>query len=67
MGEVYGLADKSNNFTSFLTVARKFDFTVVDVFHTLYPAKQNWQMIITQTKILTFFQAQSKFRLFLEY
>ena len=55
MADVSGLADKSNNFGSFLTVARKFNFTVVYVFHTMYPSKQNWQMIISQTKIFNIF------------
>ena len=51
MDEVSGLAHKSENFAGFLTVARKFNFTVVYVFHTMYPSNQNWQMIIAQTKI----------------
>ena len=41
MDDVSGLADKSDNFASFLTVARKFNFTVVYAFHTMYPSKQN--------------------------
>ena len=55
MDDVSGLVDKSNNFASFLTVARKFNFTVVYVFHTMYPSKQNWQMIISQAKIFNIF------------
>ena len=55
MDEVSGLADKSNKFGNFLTVARKFNFTVVYVFHTMYPSKQNWQMIISQSKIFNIF------------
>ena len=55
MDDISGLAGKSNNFASFLTVARKFSFTVVYVFHTMYPSKQNWQMIISQTKIFNIF------------
>ena len=55
MDDVSGLADKSNEFGNFLTVARKFNFTVVYVFHTMYPSKQNWQMIISQTKIFNIF------------
>ena len=55
MDGVFGLADKSNNFASFLTGARKFSFTVVYVFHTIYPSKQNWQMIISRTKIVKIF------------
>ena len=49
---VSGLADRSNDFANFLNVARKFKFTCVYVFHAVYPSKFNWQMIISQTKIL---------------
>ena len=55
MEDVSGLVDKSTEFGNFLTAARKFNFTVVYVFHTMYPSKQNWQMIISQTKILKIF------------
>ena len=55
MDDVSGLADKSNEFGNFLTIARKFNFTVTYVFHTMYPSKQNWQMITSQTKIFNIF------------
>ena len=55
MDGVSGIADKSNEFGSFLTVARKFNFTCVYVFHTMYPSKLHWQMIISQTKIFNIF------------
>ena len=55
MDDVSGLAGKSNKFGNFLTVTRKFNFTVVYVFHTMYPSKGNWQMIISQTKIFNIF------------
>ena len=42
MDDVLGLADKSNNFANFLTVARKFHFTYDYVFQTLYPPRSNW-------------------------
>ena len=51
MDDVLGLANKSNDFANFLTVSQKFDFTCVYVFHTMYPARSNWQMILSQTKI----------------
>ena len=41
MDNVSGLANKSNNFTNFLTVSRKFNFTCVCVFHTMYPTRSN--------------------------
>ena len=55
MDDISGLADKSNDFESFLTVSRKFNFSVVYVFHTMYPSKQNWHITISQTKIFNIF------------
>ena len=55
MDNVLGLADKSNNFANFLTVSQKFNFTCVYVFHTMYPTRSNWQMILSQTKIFNIF------------
>ena len=60
MDNVSGLAHKLNKFGNYLTVARKFNFTVVYVFHTMYPSKQNWQMIISQTKIFNIFPGSIK-------
>ena len=51
MDNVSGLADKSENFTNFLSVSRKFNFTCIYVFHTIYPTRNNWQMILLETKI----------------
>ena len=36
MDDVSGLADKSDDFGNFLTVFRKFGFSCVYVFHTMY-------------------------------
>ena len=55
MDDVSGLADRSETFSSFLTVSRKFGLTCVYVLHTIYPGRQNWQMIISQTKIFNIF------------
>ena len=55
MDDVLGLADKSDDFANFLTVSRIFNFTCVYVFHMMYPTRSNWQMILTQTKILNIF------------
>ena len=55
MGNASGLAGKSNGLGNFLTIARKFNFTVVYAFHIMYHSKQNWQMIIYQTKIFNIF------------
>ena len=53
MDDIQGLADKSENFANFLTVSRKF--TYVYIFHTIYPTRDNWQMILSQTKIFNIF------------
>ena len=55
MDDVSGLADKSDSFANFLTVSRKFSFTCVYVFHTIYPTRSNCQMILSQTKIFNIF------------
>ena len=55
MDDILGLADKSNKFANFLTVSRKFNFTCVYVFHTMYPTRSNWKMILSQTKIFNIF------------
>ena len=55
MDNVSRLADKSNDFANFLTVSRKFNFTCAYVFHTMYPTRSNWQMILSQTKIFNIF------------
>ena len=49
------LADKSNEFANFLTVSRKYSIKCVYIFHTIYPSWQNWQTIMSQTKIFNFF------------
>ena len=45
LGDVSGLADKSDEFANFLTVSSKYGMTCVYMFHTIYPTRQNWQMI----------------------
>ena len=55
MDDVSGLADRSNEFSDFLTVSRKYGFSCLYLFHTIYPGKQNWEMIMSQTHILNFF------------
>lgn len=48
MDDVSGLADKSDKFANFLTVSRKYGVTCIFIFHTIYPSRQNWQMIMSQ-------------------
>ena len=55
MDDVSGLADKSEEFSNFLTVSRKYGFSCLYVFHTIYPGRQSWQMIMSQTHIFNFF------------
>ena len=55
MDNVSGLADKSDPFANFLAVSRKFGLTRVYTFYTIYPARHNWQMILTETKIFNIF------------
>ena len=55
MDDVSGLADKSEDFSNFLTVSRKYGFSCVYVFHTIYPGRQSWDMKMSQTHIFNFF------------
>ena len=55
MDDVSGLANKSEIFSNFLTVSRKYGFLCLYVFHTIYPNRQNWEMIMSQTHIFNFF------------
>ena len=55
MDDVSGLADKSNEFCSFLTVSRKYRYNCIYIFHIVFPQFRNWQMIISQTKIFNIF------------
>ena len=54
---VSGLADNSNKFASFLTVARKYKYNCVYIFHTIYPEKATWKTILSQTNIFNIFPA----------
>ena len=56
-GDVSGLADDSKKFASFLTVARKYSYNCVYIFHTIYLEKANWQTILSQTIIYNVFPA----------
>ena len=55
MDNVSGLADKSEDFSNFLTVSKKYGFSCIYVFHTIYLGRQSWEMIISQTHIFNFF------------
>ena len=55
--DVSVLADTSKKFVSFLTVARKYGYNCIYIFHTIYPKKSNWQTILSQTNIFNIFPA----------
>ena len=54
MDDVSRLADRCEDFSNFLTVSRKYGFSCVYVFHTIYPGRQSWEMIMSQTHIFNF-------------
>ena len=55
MDDVSVLADKSSDFLNFLTVSRKYVFSGEYVFHTIYPNRQDWDMLMSQAHIFNFF------------
>ena len=55
MDNVSGLVNKSTEFSSFLTVSRKYRYTCVYIFHIIFPHMSNLQMILSKLKLLTFF------------
>ena len=55
MDDVSGLDDKSDVFSNFLTVSRKYGLSCVYIFHTIYPNRQNWEMIMSQNHTFNFF------------
>ena len=54
MDDVSGVADISKNFSTFLTVSRKFSYHCIYVFHVISTSKI-WQKIISQTNIFNIF------------
>ena len=57
MDDVSGLADKSKKFAAFWTVTRKYNYNCVYIFHTVFPEKSNWRLILSQTNIFNIFPA----------
>ena len=55
MDNVIGLANKSNYFSTFLSVSRKFGYSCLYIFHVIFPNRSTWQMILAQTKIFNIF------------
>ena len=57
MDDVSGLADLSSKFANFLTVARKFRYHCLYIFHAIHPEKSVWKTILSQTNLLNIFPA----------
>ena len=57
MDDVSGLADLSSKFANFLTVARKFGYHCLYIFHVIHSEKAIWRTILTQTNLLNIFPA----------
>ena len=55
--DVSGLADNSVKFANFLTVARKFGYHCLYIFHAIHPEKAIWRTILSQTNLLNIFPA----------
>ena len=50
IGSCWQIRQFSRHFSNQLTLFRKFNFTCVYVFDTIYPTRSSWQMILWQTK-----------------
>ena len=61
MDDVSGSADESKNFGSFLTVARKYSYNCLYIFHSIHPEKTVWRTILSQTNIYNIFPATVPF------
>ena len=57
MDDVSSLADLSTKFANFLTVARKFGYHCLYIFHAIHPEKAIWRTILSQTNLLNIFPA----------
>ena len=55
--DVSGLADNSVKFANFLTMARKFGYHCLYIFHAIHPEKAIWRTISSQTNLLNIFPA----------
>ena len=57
MDDVSDLTDLSTKFANFLTVARKFGYHCLYIFHLIHPEKAIWRTILSQTNLLNIFPA----------
>ena len=49
------VSDLYQKLANFLTVSQKYGLTCIYIFHTIYPTRQHWQMILSQIKKFNFF------------
>ena len=61
LDDVSSLADESKKFASFLTVARKYSYNCIYIFHLIHPEKTAWRTILSQTNIYNSFPATVPF------
>ena len=47
MDDISGLADESKKFIAFLTVTRKYNYNCVYMFHTVFPEKSSWRLMLS--------------------
>ena len=45
------------NLQTFLTVTRKYNYNSIYIFHTVFPEKSNWRLILSHTNIFNIFPA----------
>ena len=57
MDDVSGLADLSIKFANFLTIAGKYRYHCVYIFHTVHPEKSIWKTVMSQTNMFNIFPA----------
>ena len=55
LDDVSGLADKSPSFVTFMTVCRKFGYSLLYVFHETVQSSPRWKDILSQTQIFCVF------------
>ena len=55
LDDVSGLADKSPSFVTFMTVCRKFGYTLLYVFHETVQSSPRWKDILSQMQIFCVF------------
>ena len=55
LDDVSGLADKSPSFVTFMTVCRKFGYSLLYIFHETVQSSPRWKYILSQRQIFSLF------------